>query len=78
MFLMLFSSVALQNTQVVVRDITPNRPVTWTGPGFMRVLEGSTLEFVIDVIPLSGEYDIIVRYEAQVSNWNKYYVVVGY
>jgi hypothetical protein len=55
----------LQNCQVVVREVLPGRPVTWTGPGFMRVLEGSTLEFVIDDIPLSGEYDIVVRYEAQ-------------
>jgi methyl-accepting chemotaxis protein len=53
------------NTEVVVREVTPSRPATWTGPGFMRVMEGSALEFVVDEIPESGEYDIIIRYEAQ-------------
>jgi len=41
--------------------------VTWTGPGFMRISEGSSLEFVIDEIPVSMDYDIIVRYDTQVT-----------
>lgn len=53
------------NTQVVVREVIPGRQVTWTGTGFMRVTEGSSLEFLIDDIPVSMEYEIIIRYEAQ-------------
>ena len=49
-----------------MREVVPDSPVTWTGPGFMRVAEGSTLEFIVDEIPASMDYDIIVRYETQV------------
>lgn len=57
-----------QNTVVVVREPIPGRPVTWTGTGFMRVFEGSSLEFLIDDIPMSMEYDVIIRYEPQVRD----------
>lgn len=44
------------------------RENTWTGTGFMRTFEGSTLEFIIDNIRTSMEYDIVIRYEPQVSS----------
>jgi len=52
----------------VVREVTPGRPQTWTGRGFMRVYEGSSLEFIVDDIPFSMDYDIVIRYEAQVRS----------
>ena len=55
-----------QNTRVVIREAQPGRPVTWTGPGFMRVSEGDSLIFEIPDIPMSMEYEIVIRYEAQV------------
>ena len=62
---------------MVVREVVPGRPVTWTGPGFMRVSEGSSLEFVIDEIPVSMDYDIIVRYETQVCDGQKNLYIVA-
>lgn len=55
---------ATDNCQVVIREpYRDGRNNTWTGTGFMRVLEGSTLNFTIGDIRKSMEYDIIVRYE---------------
>ena len=52
---------------MVIRESQPGRRVTWTGPGFMRVSEGDSLIFEIPDIPMSMEYEIVIRYEAQVS-----------
>jgi hypothetical protein len=57
-----------QNCQVVIREpFRDGRENTWTGTGFMRTFEDSTLEFIIDNIKTSMEYDIVIRYEPQVS-----------
>ena len=51
---------------MVIREPVSGRPITWTGPGFMRVSEGDSLEFRVDNLASSMEYDIIIRYEPQV------------
>lgn len=58
--------------QVLVREPYADRDSSWTGLGFMRVFEGSTLEFDINDVPASMEYDIVIRYESQVrTHWQE-------
>ncbi|XP_034940171.1 laminin subunit beta-1 isoform X2 [Chelonus insularis] len=55
---------ASDNCQVVIREpYRDGRNNTWTGTGFMKALEGSTMNFTINDIRKSMWYDIIVRYE---------------
>jgi len=42
----------------------------------MRIAEGSSIEFVIDEIPVSMDYDIIIRYETQVMIVIRWYLQV--
>ncbi|XP_046482664.1 laminin subunit beta-1-like [Neodiprion pinetum] len=54
-------------SQIVIREpYRDGRTNTWTGPGFIRAFEGSTLEFTIDDVVKSMEYDIVLRYESEV------------
>ena len=51
----------------MIREPIPGRDTTWTGPGFIRVSEGDSIEFTVDNLPMDMEYDIVIRYEPQVN-----------
>lgn len=46
-----------------IRPLIPEYSPTWTGPGFVKVLEGASLEFNVDNIFRTGYYEIVIRYE---------------
>ena len=56
-------------TQIIDLEPRPrdNDYISWTGPGFIRIREGGSIEFTIDDVVQSGEYDVILRYEPLVS-----------
>ncbi|XP_036388828.1 laminin subunit beta-2 isoform X2 [Megalops cyprinoides] len=66
-----------QGCTVEEREHQPGRAATWTGTGFARVPEGSTLEFSINNIPYSMEYDVLIRYEPLMPrDWEEVRVTV--
>uniref|UniRef100_A0A3Q1H1I1 Laminin subunit beta-4-like n=1 Tax=Acanthochromis polyacanthus TaxID=80966 RepID=A0A3Q1H1I1_9TELE len=44
-----------------------DQPVTWTGLGLVRVVDGAGLRFTVDNLPSSMEYQLVIRYEPEVS-----------
>lgn len=52
---------------VVFQEPAPGTPVTWTGPGFAKVLPGAGLRFAVNNIPFPMDFTVAIRYEAQVS-----------
>lgn len=58
-----------QGCTLEIREQQPGRPASWTDLGFARVPEGGVLEFVINNIPYSMDYDLLIRYESQVCKF---------
>uniref|UniRef100_A0A8C1P6W4 Laminin, beta 4 n=1 Tax=Cyprinus carpio TaxID=7962 RepID=A0A8C1P6W4_CYPCA len=50
----------------LVRDWDVTFPITWTGPGFVRVQDGAGLRFNVRNIPATLHYYVVVRYEPEV------------
>jgi len=62
-----------QNCQVFIREpYRDGRNNTWTGTGFMKIFDDAELVFDIKDIPATTNYEIVLRYEPQVSHTNIY------
>ncbi|XP_063635942.1 laminin subunit beta-1 [Cydia splendana] len=65
------NAIQSQLCHVVIRENYPDgRKKPWTGPGFMKIPEGSTLVFVVNNLKTSMNYNILVRYEPPSDNVN--------
>ncbi|XP_005110416.2 laminin subunit beta-1 [Aplysia californica] len=51
------------NARVYIREPVAGSPSYWTGPGYMKVTEGDSIEFTVNNLPFSTYYDIVVRYD---------------
>lgn len=63
---------------VVIRENYPDgRKETWTGPGFMKIPESSTLVFNVNNLKTSMNYNVLIRYEPQSNtNWEEATILV--
>lgn len=63
--------------QLQIREPYRDRDPSWTGPGFVRAVEDSSIQFTLDAISQSMEYDLVIRYEPQLSGqWEDVRVVL--
>ncbi|KAM3872975.1 laminin subunit beta-4 [Diretmus argenteus] len=51
--------------QIIPRQRMADQPITWTGPGFVRALNGAGLRFTVDNLPTSLDYQLVIRYESE-------------
>ena len=56
-----------QNAKVYVREPIQGGVSYWTGPGYMKVMEGDSIEISIANVPFSTFYDFVIRYDPRVS-----------
>ncbi|XP_068627747.1 laminin subunit beta-1 [Battus philenor] len=67
------NAIQSQLCHVVIRENFPDgRRETWTGPGFMKIPESSTLVFKVNNLKTSMNYNVLIRYEPQApANWEE-------
>uniref|UniRef100_A0A670YSS0 Laminin subunit beta 4 n=1 Tax=Pseudonaja textilis TaxID=8673 RepID=A0A670YSS0_PSETE len=53
---------------IVIKEVVPGKPMTWSGLGFVRVQSKAGLRFLINNIPFLMDFNVIVRYEPEASD----------
>jgi len=56
------------NARVYIREPIPDSPSYWTGQGYMKVMEGDSLEVAVQGLPFSTYYDIVIRYDPRMPD----------
>ncbi|KAL4226155.1 Laminin subunit beta-1 [Mactra antiquata] len=65
-----------RNTRVYIREPVPGY-TSWTGPGYMRIVEGDSILFSGITVDFPMYYDIVIRYDPRVSDrWDDVRVTV--
>ncbi|XP_022099297.1 laminin subunit beta-1-like [Acanthaster planci] len=59
--------MTIDTVQLETRIRDENTYVSWTGSGFLRISEGGQIQIVVDNIPVSGDYEIVLRYEPLIA-----------
>lgn len=67
-----------QALQIIPRQRTAGQPITWTGQGLVRVLDGAGLRFIVDNLPSSTDYQLMIRYEQEVRTARNLVLDKGY
>ena len=62
-----YCAFCIQNAMVYVREPVQAGVNYWTGPGYMKVMEGDSIEISISDVPFSTFYDFVIRYDPRVS-----------
>lgn len=57
-----------QQVRQYIQEPYPDDYQPWTGPGYMLVREGDSLEFNVSNIEFPTNYDIVIRYDLRVGN----------
>ncbi|KAG8142625.1 hypothetical protein E2320_005838, partial [Naja naja] len=61
---------------IVIKEVVPGKPVTWSGLGFVRVQSKAGLRFLINNVPFLMDFNVIVRYEPEASaDWRATIIV---
>ncbi|XP_041349801.1 laminin subunit beta-1-like isoform X2 [Gigantopelta aegis] len=65
------------NARVYIREPFADGPSYWTGPGYMQVMEGDSIEFTVDNIMFPTFYDVVIRYDPRMNEaWDDVRVTV--
>ncbi len=56
-----------EGNKVEIREPVAGQTQSFTGTGFVRVVEGSEVRFMVDNLAVSMEYNIVIRFESQVG-----------
>ncbi|KAK3579401.1 hypothetical protein CHS0354_029709 [Potamilus streckersoni] len=69
-------AVGIGNTRVFIREPVPGYQ-SWTGPGFMRIMEGDSLLFTDVRVDFPMYYDVVIRYDPRMpEKWDDVRVTV--
>lgn len=72
-----FCGSSYGNCSIVTREPPIDRLPSWTGPGFVRAIEGTDVVFQVDDVPHTMPYDVIIRYNPESrGDWEVAYITL--